>query len=177
MAADPADALAGIDFVPCSAALEAGLVRARHEGRVAYVDGAPSFDVVGDVDAFYAECSTYLQRFETTGTLNVISRAVERARPTLAFPIGDLETLCGAANSSLLGDCLVLRADATVEDLFLALISRKVVAGDFVRADAALAGEGDRAAKQLRRPLKRTDALDAHSRVVKVFTNRRAKWQ
>ena len=153
------------DLVPCSAAVEAGLVAARARGDVAYVDGAAAFD-----GADVAGAAAHLAAWGTTGVLDAVSRAVALARPAYAYPVADLDSLAGARSGGRLADCVVLRPHATVEDVFTAL-KRRGLGGDFVRADVI----SDDGAK--RRQAKARDPVGDDCRVVKVATNRKNPWQ
>ncbi|KAK7240521.1 serine hydrolase [Aureococcus anophagefferens] len=153
------------DLVPCSAAVEAGLVAARARGDVSYVDGAAAFD-----GADVPGAAAHLAAWGTTGVLDAVSRAVALARPAYAYPVADLDSLAGARSGGRLADCVVLRPHATVEDVFTAL-KRRGLGGDFVRADVI----SDDGAK--RRQAKARDPVGDDCRVVKVATNRKNPWQ
>lgn len=165
----------GEPYVRCSAWVDAWLVKERAAGRVNYVDGASTFDDLPSSSSSAETTTTtttskdLVRRYlaeSTTNTLEVISHAVSLARPSYAFAVADL-----AEEELRELRCLVLRPGATVNDAYHALHRAGILDGDFVRADAL-----DTTLTH-RRTAKRYDGIDATSRVLKIATNKRLKWQ
>jgi len=121
-----------------------------------------------------------LRALGSTGVLEAVSAAVALRAPTLAFPVGDLDSLApiawgaGAAPAPL-RDCVVLKPGSTVDDVFQALKRppNARLAGEFVRA------EGMGAARERRRQLRKDDVVsfENESCILRIMTNRKSQWQ
>ena len=71
----------------------------------------------------------------------------------------------------VLRDCLVMKPNSTVEDVFRALKNAGVLSGEFVRAEGV--GNIDEKAKLC----KKDDYVGKHNRILKIMTTKRREWQ
>ncbi len=77
--------------------------------------------------------------------------------------------------SFALRDAIIMKPGSTVEDLFLYLKNKKVLSGEFVRAEAAaFMGDGENCRPK---PISKQSLLGKHNRIVKIMTNKRKAWQ
>lgn len=165
--------------VPVSARAELELLRAHAQGECEYAlgGGAPTTastpGAAADIGKL-AQALAVLDRWGSTGTLHVISRAVGLRPPTLAFPCSDIATLAplGREDGPPLYDCLQLKPLTTVGDLYECCKREMLCAGDLVRAELMQVGGTPSAAAVVRRD----ETVASRGAIVRIQT-RRASWQ
>uniref|UniRef100_A0A6S8DYZ3 OBG-type G domain-containing protein n=1 Tax=Aureoumbra lagunensis TaxID=44058 RepID=A0A6S8DYZ3_9STRA len=168
--------------VPCSASIDALLVRDRTQQKIQYLDAATEIiELETNAPSIKPARNYFTQWKQSAGTLDALSLAVSRARPRYVFVVSDLDTLEGALakryheigqskNIGPLADCIPLHPNASVNDVFHALKSLGL-GGDFVRAEAL-----DRTLS-LRRVVKRHERIDENTCVIRIATNKKSHWQ
>jgi ribosome-binding ATPase YchF (GTP1/OBG family)/predicted esterase len=194
-------------IVPLSALAELSLIRLRRAGQVEYRAGggwehvrpAPGA-AAGTWEALEKLRKTVavLPKM-SSGVLAAVNAAVALRSPLYVYPVANLDCCTcegpvpgdqamegrgvrggwqrkaeeqgGEGAAAVLRDCMMLRPGSSVFDVYEALKRPpwNLVAGDFVRAEARVAG-GER------RPLKKTE-LVVNGSVLKIFTNKKARWQ
>jgi ribosome-binding ATPase YchF (GTP1/OBG family)/predicted esterase len=163
--------------VPVSARAEVELLRAQAQGECEYgLGGGAHITLVGGAAATgeLAQAMAVLDRWGSTGTLEVISRAVGLRPPTLAFPCSDLTSLAplGRDAGPPLFDCLQLKPLTTIGDLYDCCKREALCAGDLVRAEVMHVGGTTAGAAVVRRD----ETVTSRGAVVRIQT-RRASWQ
>ena len=76
-----------------------------------------------------------------------------------------------AQNKQILRDCIVMKPNSTVEDVFETLKKLGAIGGEFVRAEGA-GRIGDKA-----KLVKKDDYVTKHNRILKIMTTKRREWQ
>lgn len=164
--------------IPVSARAELVLLRAQAAAECTYALGAgPDGVSIAEgieCDGALGEAIRVLEQWGSTGTLEVISRAISLRPPTLVFPVADMATLTslGREDGHLLYDCLQLKPLTTVGDLYECCKREMLCAGDLVRAEARKVDSASASASVARRD----DIVASHGAIVRIQT-RRASWQ
>ncbi|KNC80032.1 hypothetical protein SARC_07598 [Sphaeroforma arctica JP610] len=186
--------------VPVCAAAEVQLQLLKTKGKIEYTPGKTEFRATQGViltskeEIICANARLILSRFQNTGVLATLSKAVATRPPVMCFPVDDLDTFSpllhqGRQSYQYPVDSICLRPGSTIDDVFNILcrknegsivrtqdcglqdIAGTILGGEFVRAEGCrLDGSG-------RRLLQRTQVVNESCAVLRIMATKKSRWQ